>query len=101
MSDSDAMNKIVLKIKDLYNTKLGQKKGVIMSYHESMEVGIKTYNYYVIGQNGLYFGYWTDSKPRLVDKTIVSRIVENEDCQEWDTLDNKLLEEIHSFLVQY
>lgn len=72
-----------------------------MDSYESMEVGIRTYNYYVISQEGLYVGYWTDPKPRLADRTIISRIIESEECQGWDSLDDKMLREILSFLMQY
>jgi hypothetical protein len=89
------------KIHNLCRVKIGRKKGLLMRSYEGMEVGIRTYNFDVISKAGFRSGYWTDSEPKFAERTIVSRIVENEECQEWDTLDDQTLSECLRFLQNY
>ena len=93
--------KLIAELQSLYRTKLGRKKGVVMRSYTTQEVGIWLYNYDVITRDGMYSGYWTDPKQRLADKTIVSRIVDSEDLQEWEDLDDGQLAKCLEFLRQY
>jgi len=97
----EATQTIIDEIRKLYREKIGRRKGVIMRSYEGMEVGIRTYNFDVLSKDGLYFGYWTDQKPKYSDRTIISRIVDSEDCQEWDALDDDQLRECREFLRHY
>jgi hypothetical protein len=85
-------------IRNLCRLKIGRKKGLLMRSYEGMEAGIRTYNFDVISRAGYFSGYWTDQRPQLAERTIVSRIVDNEECQEWDTLDDQTLRECLRFL---
>ena len=89
------------KIHNLCRVKIGRKKGLLMRSYEGMEVGIRTYNFDVISKAGFRSGYWTDPEPKFAERTIVSRIVDNEECQEWDTLDDRTLSECLRFLQNY
>jgi len=95
MSECEDM---IREIRKLYRTKLGRKKGVIMDESESQEVGIWMYHYEVLGRSGLYYGHWTEAKPKLADRTIVSRIVDTEDCEQWESLDEERLCDCLDFL---
>jgi len=89
------------EIRKLYRAKLGRRRGVVMRAYEDTEVGIRTYNFDVLTQDGVFSGYWTDPEPEFAERTIVSRIIATEDCQEWDTLDDDELGDCLEFLRQY
>ena len=97
MADREEM---IEQMPKLYKVKYGRKKGVVIDYHEGQEVGIHTYNYDVLTPHGIYYGYWTDSKPDYAERTIVSRIVGSEECQDWDQLDDEAIEECFSLLQE-
>lgn len=97
MDDAKA---IIDDIRKLCREKLGNGKGVIIRSWEGMEVGIKTFNFEVLGNDGLYYGYWTDQKPEYSESTVISQIIDSEDCQEWETLDDDQLVECRDFLRQ-
>jgi len=92
---------LIHEIRSLYRTKLGRKKGVVMRSYKGMEVGIRTYNFEILAQDGIYSGYWTEPKPKLAERTIACRIVDTEDCQEWETLNEDELKNCIEFLQRY
>ena len=98
MTDTDTL---VEEIRRLCKSTIGRKKGLLMNSYESMEVGIRMYNYDVLSRDGFYSGYWTDQEPKISDGTIVSRIVASEDCQEWESLDDNQLNACLQFLKRY
>ncbi len=80
--------KMIREIRNLYATKLGQRKGVVVDSYEAMEAGIRTYNFTVLAKDGLHYGYWSGSNPALVERTIAARVVDTGGCEKWNTLDD-------------
>jgi hypothetical protein len=93
--------RLIGRIRSLCRVKIGRKKGLLMRSWDGMDVGIRTYNFDVISKSGFFSGYWTGPRPKLAERTIVSRIVDNEECQEWDTLDDQELRRCLRFLEDY
>ena len=93
--------KMIREIRNLYATKLGQRRGVVVDSYEAMEAGIRTYNFTVLAKDGLHYGYWSGSRPELVERTIAARVVDTVGCEIWNTLNDNELSNWFKYIRHY
>lgn len=84
---------LIKKIKREIRLTLSEARGVIINSFEGQEVGIDTYHYDILTEEGFYSGFWTEKAPQLTEDEIICNITDSEECEYWEDMEAEDLRE--------